>query len=120
MLEILTVAVGQLIIVQNIANILKSCTTIPQSLDIMKVDLLLIQKISKCHFLRDIEKSFQEVTPMSLEPHLFFLFKTSQQIWLLEPSKVLAKMGCGWQADWATAKILLMFTKRRPIVATNF
>ena len=29
----------------------------------------------------------------------------SQQIWLLEASKVSAKMGRGWQADWATAKI---------------
>ena len=30
--------------------------------DIVKVDLLLIPKISKHHFLRDIENSFHEVT----------------------------------------------------------
>ena len=65
----------------------------------MKVDLLLVRKISKRHFLRDIEKSFQEDTPMGPEPHHFFLFEISQQIWLLEASKVLAKMGRGWQAD---------------------
>ena len=46
--------------------------------DIVKVDPLLIQKISKRHFLGDIEKSFQEVTPMGPEPHqFFFLFKIS-------------------------------------------
>ena len=38
---------------------------------------------------------------------IFFLLKISQQIWLLEPSKVLADMGCGWQVDWATAKMFL-------------
>ena len=65
----------------------------------MKVDPSLVQKISKRHFLRDIEKSFQEVTPMGLEPHhFFFLFEISQQIWLLEASKVSAKMGRGRQA----------------------
>ena len=37
----------------------------------------------------------------------FFIFKISQQIWLLEASKVSAKMGRGWQADWATAKIFM-------------
>ena len=41
----------------------------------MKVDPLLVQKISKRHFLRDIEKSFQEVTPIGLEPHHFFSFE---------------------------------------------
>ena len=63
------------------------------------MDLLAFQKISKCHFLRDIEKSFQEVTPMGPEPRHFFLFEISQQIWLLEASKVLAQMGRGRQAD---------------------
>ena len=57
----------------------------------MKVDLLLVQKISKHHFLRDIEKSFQEVTPIGLEPHHFFLLKISQQIRLLDAPKVLAE-----------------------------
>ena len=58
-----------------------------------------IRKISKRNFLRDIEKFFQEVTPMGPEAHHFFLFEISQQIWLLEASKVLAEMGRGWQAD---------------------
>ena len=60
---------------------------------------MLVRKILKRHFLRDIEKSFQEVTPMGPEPHHFFLFEISQQIWLLEASKVLAEMGRGRQAD---------------------
>ena len=67
--------------------------------DIVKVDPLLVRKISKRHFLKDIEKSFQEVTLMGPEPHHFFLFEISQQIWLLEASKVSAKMGRGRQAD---------------------
>ena len=51
-------------------------------------------------FLKDIEKSFQEITPMGPEPHHFsFLFEISQQLWLLEASKVLAEMGRGWQDD---------------------
>ena len=53
----------------------------------MKVDLLLVPKISKHHFLRDTEKSFQEIILMGPEPHQFFLFRISQQIWLLEASK---------------------------------
>ena len=43
-------------------------------MDILKVDALAKRKNSKCHFLRDISKSFQEVTPMSPEPHQFFSF----------------------------------------------
>ena len=38
---------------------------------------------------------------------VFFLFEISQQIWLLEASKVLAKMGRGWQAVWVMAKIFI-------------
>ena len=67
-------------------------------MDIVKVDPQAFQKNQKHHFFRDIEKSFQEVTPIGPEPHQFFLFKMSQQIRSLEASKVLAKMGCGWQA----------------------
>ena len=52
----------------------------------------------KCHFLRDIEKSFQDVSPIGPEPHHFFLFKISQQIQSLEASKVSAEMGRSWQA----------------------
>ena len=59
----------------------------------MKVDPSLVRKISKRHFLRDIEKSFQEVTPMGPEPHHFFLFEISQQIRSQETSKVLVEMG---------------------------
>ena len=43
-------------------------------MDILKVDLLLIQKISKHHFLRDFEKYFQEITSKGPEPHQFFSF----------------------------------------------
>ena len=61
----------------------------------------------KTPFLRDIEKSFQEVTEMGPKPHHFFLFEISQQIWLLEASKVSAEMGCSWEADKAMAKFFL-------------
>ena len=40
----------------------------------VKVDLLVVQKISKRHFLKDIEKSFQEATPIGPEPHHSFFF----------------------------------------------
>ena len=43
-------------------------------MDIMKMDPLAFRNISKRHFLRGIEKSFQEVTPMGLEAHQFFFF----------------------------------------------
>ena len=42
--------------------------------DIVKVDPLLVRKISKRHFFGDIEKSFHEVTPIGPEPHQFFFF----------------------------------------------
>ena len=42
--------------------------------DIVKVDPSLVRKISKRHFLRDIEKSFQEDTPMGPEPQHFSSF----------------------------------------------
>ena len=32
------------------------------------------EKNQKRHFFRDIEKSFQEVTPIGPEPHQFFFF----------------------------------------------
>ena len=66
----------------------------------MRVDPQAFPKNQKRHFFRDIEKSFQEVTPIGPEPQqFFFLFRISQQIRSLEASKVLAKMGRGWQAD---------------------
>ena len=47
---------------------------IPLVMDIVKVDALAQQKISKCHFFRDIKNSFHEVTHVGLEPHLWFSF----------------------------------------------
>ena len=44
------------------------------TVDIVKVGSLAFQKISKCHLLQDIEKSFQEVTTIGPEPHQFFSF----------------------------------------------
>ena len=43
-------------------------------MDVVKVDALARRKNSKRHILRDISKSFQEVTPMDPEPHQFFSF----------------------------------------------
>ena len=53
-----------------------SCGTVKDllSMDSVKLDSLLVRKISKHHFSRDIGKSFQVVTPMGLEPHHFFSF----------------------------------------------
>ena len=73
----------------------------------MKVDALAWSKFWKRHFFRDIQNSFHEVTHIGLEPHLFFLFKVSQQTQSLETSKVLAEMGRGWQAGWVMVKIFL-------------
>ena len=43
------------------------------------MDALARQKISKCHFIRDIENSFHEVTHIGLEPHqIFSFFKISK------------------------------------------
>ena len=40
------------------------------------LDTLLVRKISKRRFLKDIENSFQEVTQIGPEPpHFFFFFK---------------------------------------------
>ena len=55
----------------NLKLMIDSETT---SVDIVKVDALARSKISKCHFLKDIENSFQEVTNMGLEPHQIFSF----------------------------------------------
>ena len=58
--------------------------------------LTVCSKNFKTPFLRDVEKSYQKVTP---EPHYFFLLRISQQIQSLKAFKVLAKMGRCWQAD---------------------
>ena len=57
---------------------------VSQTMDIVKVETLLVRKISK---------------HLDLEPHHSFLFEISQQIQSLEASKVLAEMGHGCQAD---------------------
>ena len=40
----------------------------------MKVDPQAFQKNKKRHFFRDIEKPFQQDTPIGPEPHQFFFF----------------------------------------------
>ena len=45
---------------------------------------------------------------MGLKTTQFFLLTKSQQIRSLETFEVSAKMGCGWQADWAMAKIFFV------------
>ena len=62
------------------------------------MDALLVQKKSNTPFFRDIENFFHEVTHIGLEPHQFFLFEISQQIWSLEASKVSTEMSCAEQA----------------------
>ena len=42
--------------------------------DIVKMDALAWWKISKHHFIKDIENSFHKVTHIGLEPHQFFFF----------------------------------------------
>ena len=49
-------------------------TSVTWTVDIVKVDTLAQSKISKHHFLKDIENFFHEVTHRGLEPHQFFLF----------------------------------------------
>ena len=51
---------------------LKAIYNLP--VDIMRVDPQAFQKNQKRHFFRDIEKSFQEFTPIGPEPHQFFSF----------------------------------------------
>ena len=43
-------------------------------MDVLKVDALAQWKISKHHFLKDIENSLHEATHLGLEPHHFFFF----------------------------------------------
>ena len=47
---------------------------VPLFVDIMKVDASTRWKISKHHFLKDIENLFNEATHIGLEPHQFFFF----------------------------------------------
>ena len=76
------------------------------SMDIVKVDPLLVQKISKRHFLRDIEKSFQEVTPMGPEPHNFLSFWNISTSMVARGIQNFSQNGL-WLAGWlSNAKIL--------------
>ena len=53
----------------------------------------------KTPFFLDIQNSFQWVTGIDLKPNQIFFKKKLQQIRSLEPSKVLAEMGRGRQAN---------------------
>ena len=74
-------------------------------MDTMKVDLLL-KKLQNIFFQRS-SKFLPRSYSNGFRTSPFFLFEKSQQIWLLEASKVSAKIGLGWQADRAMVKILL-------------
>ena len=67
-------------------------------MDVLKVDALAWQKNSKRHFLEDISKSFQEVTPMGPQPHQFFSFSNISTNMVARGIQVLAEMGRGRQA----------------------
>ena len=64
---------------KSIEFFLNLCAILQLSLllnvDIVKVDALAKQKISKHHFFKDIEKSFHEVTHIDLETHQFSSFE---------------------------------------------
>ena len=76
-------------------------TSLSLSMDVVKVDLLLVQKISKRHFLRDIEKSFQEVTLMGPEPHHFFSFWNISTNMVARGIQSFGRNG-PWLAGWLT------------------
>ena len=67
-------------------------------MDIVKVDTLARCKISKRHFLEDIENSFHEVTHIGLKPHQFSSFQNVSTNAVARGVKVRAKIGHGWQA----------------------
>ena len=67
-------------------------------MDYAMMDPQLVRKIAKRHFFQDIQNSFQWATGIGLEPNQNFFQKKFQQIRSLEPFKVLAHIGRGWQA----------------------
>ena len=73
--------------------------TIGQIVDVVKVDALARQKNSKRHFLRDISKSFQEVTPMGPEPHQFFSFSNISTNMVARGIQSFGRNG-PWLAGW--------------------
>ena len=68
-------------------------------MDILKVDALARQKNSKRHFLEDISKSFQEVTPMGPEPHQFFSFSNISTNMVARGIQSFGRNG-PWLAGW--------------------
>ena len=70
-----------------------------QFMDILKVDALAKQKNSKRHFLRDISKSFQEVTPMGPEPRQFFSFSNISTNVVARGIQSFGRNG-PWLAGW--------------------
>ena len=67
----------------------------------------LFKKIKNAIFLEILKNPFKRLLQWVQNLTNFFLFQISQQIWLLGASKVSAKMGRGWQANWAMAKIFV-------------
>ena len=49
-------------------------THVHLGVDIVRMDPQAFEKNQKRQFFRDIQKSFQEVTPIGPEPHQFFSF----------------------------------------------
>ena len=69
------------------------------AVDVVKVDALARQKNSKRHFLEDISKSFQEVTPMGPEPHQFFSFSNISTNMVARGIQSFGQNG-PWLAGW--------------------
>ena len=63
--------------------------------DIVKMDALAWWKISKHHFIKDIENSFHEVTHIGLKPHQFFSFWN-----ILTNTVARAVQSFGWNGPW--------------------
>ena len=81
---------------------------LPLSVDIVIGGLITGPKNSKKPFFSRFSKSLLiSHWNWSKDAPVFLLFQKSQQMWSLELFKVLADISCGWQPDWATAKIFL-------------
>ena len=65
------------------------------------------EKFQNTIFKEILKNTFKRLLRLVQNLTIFFLFRISLKIQLLEPSKVLAKMGRGWQAGWVMAKIFL-------------
>ena len=63
--------------------------------DILKMDALAWWKISKHHFIKDIENSFHEVTHIGLKPHQFFSFWN-----ILTNTVARTVQSFGWNGPW--------------------